>query len=79
MLDVVQDSTLGMDVGSAICDMIVVEWPEYESVAAGEIDAIPSMMQRDVLAQVQVDGLPFSFADTEMPRCSLTKTPIRVG
>jgi hypothetical protein len=73
MLDVVQDSTLGMDVGSAICDMIVVEWPEYESVATGERDAIPSMMQRDVLAQVQVGRLHYTFTQTQMPRCSLIK------
>ena len=73
MWDFVQDSTLGMDVGSAICDMIVVEWPEYESVAAGEIDAIPSMMQRDVLAQVQVGRLHYTITQTQMPRCSLIK------
>jgi hypothetical protein len=75
MWDFVQDSTLGTDVGSAI----VVEWPEYESVAAGERDAIPSMMQRDVLAQVQVGRLPFSCAHTQMPRCSLMKKTDQCG
>jgi len=43
-----------MDVGSAIYDMIAIQWPEYESVVAGnDKGAVPSMMQRDVLAQVQ--------------------------
>ena len=48
-------SLLGMDLGTAMYDMIAMQWPEYESVVAGDKrGAVPSMIQRDVLAQVQV-------------------------